>query len=158
MYFDKQNTPARWPHRLDQNAALSCRVYELTGGELDGARMDAQLSFPGQIKQVLTNLRSGYTDTVNDRDVEVVQGNGPRGLLVTLYFDKQTGLLARMVRFARSPIGRVPTQVDYSDYRDVGGIKFPFKYTFSWLDGRDAFVLSDVKTNVPIDASKFGKP
>jgi photosynthetic reaction center cytochrome c subunit len=132
--------------------------YELTGGELDGARMDAQLSFPGQIKQVLTNLRSGYTDTVDDRDVEVVQGNGPRGLLVTLYFDKQTGLLARMVRFARSPIGRVPTQVDYSDYRDVGGIKFPFKYTFSWLDGRDAFVLSDVKTNVPIDASKFGKP
>jgi len=40
----------------------------------------------------------------------------------------------------------------------VGGIKFPFQYTFSWLDGKDAFKLSDVKTNVAIDAGKFEKP
>jgi hypothetical protein len=78
--------------------------------------------------------------------------------LATLYFDKQSGLLVRLVRYSRSPIGRVPTQVDYSDYRDVGGIKFPFQYTFSWLDGKDAFKLSDVKTNVTIDAAKFEKP
>ncbi len=58
----------------------------------------------------------------------------------------------------KSPVGRVPTQFDYDDYRDVGGIKFPFKITFSWLDGRDAYQLSEVKTNVPIDASKFDKP
>jgi len=132
--------------------------YELTGGELDGARLDALLSFPGQIKQVLSNLRSGTPDSIDDRDVDVVQGTGPGGILVTLYFDTKSGLLARMVRFSKSPIGRVPTQADYSDYRDVGGIKFPFKYTFSWLDGKDSFQLTDVKTNVPIDASKFGKP
>jgi hypothetical protein len=63
-----------------------------------------------------------------------------------------------VVRFGRSPIGRVPTQVDYSDYRDVGGIKFPYRWTFAWLDGRDQFEFSDVKLNVPIDAAKFGEP
>jgi photosynthetic reaction center cytochrome c subunit len=132
--------------------------YEVTGSELDGLRLDAELSFPGQIKKVLTNLRVGYQDSVDGKDVNVVQGNGPRNLLATLYFDKKTGLLVRLIRYSRSPIGRVPTQVDYSDYRDVNGIMFPFQYKFSWLDGRDSFVLSDVKTNVPIDASKFGKP
>src|SRR5262249_17531045 len=30
--------------------------YQLNGGDLDGARFDAQLSFPGQIKTILTNL------------------------------------------------------------------------------------------------------
>ena len=40
----------------------------------------------------------------------------------------------------------------------VNGIKFPFKYTFSWLDGKDSFELTDVKVNVPIDASKFARP
>jgi hypothetical protein len=152
--------------------------YELSGGELDGARLDAQLSFPGQIKQVLTNLRVGTPTTISDlpgpssqtslqgsgamvgedRPVEVVQGTGPRGLLTTLYFSKDTGLLVRMIRYGRSPIGRVPTQIDFADYRDVGGIKLPFSMTFAWVDGRDAIQLNEIQTNVPIDEAKFGRP
>jgi len=132
--------------------------YDLIGSELDGLRLEAQMAFPGQIKQVLTSLRAGNPDSINGTDVDVVQGTGPRGVLATLYFDKQSGLLVRMVRYGKSPVGRVPVQYDYADYRDVGGVKFPFKYTFSWLDGRDAFQLTEVKTNVPIDAAKFGKP
>jgi photosynthetic reaction center cytochrome c subunit len=151
--------------------------FELTGGELDGARVDAQLSFPGQIKQILTNLRVGPPTAISDlpapasqtllqsaamfgqdREVQVVQGNGPRGLLVTLYFDKESGLLLRMVRYGGSPIGRVPTQIDYGDYREVSGVKLPFRMTFAWLDGRDGIQLNDVQTNVSIDPAKFGRP
>jgi len=151
--------------------------YPLIGSDLDGARVDAQLSFPGQIKTVLTNLKSGPPTTITDLPaptsqssvlqgavgnqshvVDVVQGTGPRGLLVTLYFDQQTGLLLRELRFGLSPIGRVPTQIDFSDYRDVNGIKLPFRMTFAWLDGRDAIVLDEIRTNVPVDEAKFGRP
>ena len=134
------------------------RKYELGGSERDGARLDAQLLFPAQIKQVLTDLRVGPPTTVDDKDVQVVQGNGPNGTLATLYFDEVSGLLVRMVRHGRSPIGRVPTQVDYSDYRDVGGMKFPYRWTFAWLDGRDTFEFGNVQPNVPIDTAKFGQP
>jgi photosynthetic reaction center cytochrome c subunit len=134
------------------------RKYELGGSERDGARLDAQLSFPAQIRQALSDLRVGPPATIDDKDVTVVQGNGPNGTLATLYFDDASGLLVRMIRHGRSPIGRVPTQVDYSDYRDVGGIKFPFRWTYAWLDGRDHFEFSDVKLNVPVDAAKFGEP
>jgi len=132
--------------------------YELGGSERDGARLDAQLSFPAQIRQALADLRVGPPTTIDDKDVTVVQGNGPNGTLATLYFDDASGLLVRMIRHGRSPIGRVPTQVDYSDYRDVGGIKFPFHWTFAWLDGRDNFEFSDVKLNVPVEAARFGEP
>ncbi len=152
--------------------------YQLTGGELDGARLDAQLSFPGQMKQALTELRVSMPVTISDlpaqasqtsKDVSmvaigqdrlanVVQGTGPRGILATLYFDQETGLLLRMVRYGRSPIGRVPTQVDYGDYRDVGGIKMPFRLIFAWMDGRDAIQLSEIQTNVPIEPSRFMPP
>ena len=132
--------------------------YELAGSERDGARVDAMLSFPAGITHALTNLRVGPPSTVGDQDVTVLQGNGPNGTLATLYFDDRSGLLVRMVRHGRSPIGRVPTQVDYGDYREVGGIKFPFRWTFAWLDGRDDFEFSDVKLNVPIDAATFGEP
>jgi hypothetical protein len=151
--------------------------YQLNGGDLDGARFDAQLSFPGQIKQVLTNLKSGPSTSITDlpapasqsalqqdvtlgqtHSVDVVQGTGPRNLLVTLYFDRQTGLLLRELRYGNSPIGRVPTQIDFADYRDVNGIKLPFRITYAWLDGRDSIVLSEIKTNVPVDDTKFGRP
>ena len=132
--------------------------YELIGEELDGARLEAQMSFPGQIKQALTNWRVGQRRTIGNRDYNVVQGTGPRGLLATLYFDPQSGLLTRMVRYGPSPVGRVPTQIDYSDYRDVGGVRFPFEYRFSWLDGRYTAKLTDIETNVAIDAATFGKP
>ena len=132
--------------------------YELTGSERDGARLDAMLSFPSQIKQALTDLRVGAPSTIGGKDVTVVQGNGPNGTIATLYFDDASGLLVRLVRHGRSPIGRVPTQVDYADYRDVGGIKFPFHWTYAWLDGKDDYEFSDVRVNVPIDAATFGEP
>ena len=53
------------------------RDYALGGMELDGARLDAQLSFPAQIKQVLTRLRVGPPDVIDGRDVRVVQGTEP---------------------------------------------------------------------------------
>lgn len=151
--------------------------FQLTGTDLDGARVDAQLSFPGQIKQILTNLRTGPPTTIADLPaptsqsvlqqglpaeqshvVDVIQGTGPRGLLVTLYFDRQSGLLLRELRYGSSPIGRIPTQIDFADYRDVNGVKLPFRITFAWLDGRDSIVLNSIATNVPIDATKFGRP
>jgi len=59
------------------------------------------------------------------------------------------------VRYTNSVIGRIPTQVDYADYRDVAGVKIPFRWTYAWLDGRDDYVLSEVQPNIPIDAAKF---
>src|ERR1700704_3599497 len=132
--------------------------YELIGSELDGARLEAQVSFPGQNKHALNAGRGAATRSIGDRDFVVVQGSGPRGFLATLYFDPKTGLLSRMVRYGPSPIGRMPTQVDYADYRDVGGIKFPFEIKFMWLDGRYTAKVSKVETNTVIDAAKFGKP
>jgi len=132
--------------------------YELIGEELDGARLEAQIAFPGQIKQVLNNWRVGLKRSIAGKDYSIVQGTGPRGLLATLYFDTESGLLRRLVRYGPSPVGRVPTQIDYLDYRDVGGIKFPFEYQFSWLDGRYSAKIKEVKTNVAIDAARFGKP
>ncbi len=132
--------------------------YELSGGNLDGARLEAQLGFPGQIKTLFTNWRTGTPESIGDKDYLVVQGSRAGGTLVTLFFDSKTNLLFRMIRYTASPVGRVPTQIDYADYRDVNGIKFPFDYQFLWLDGRFNAKLKNAQVNVAIDAAKFGKP
>jgi outer membrane lipoprotein-sorting protein len=131
-----------------------------TGGDLDGARLDAVLSLPAGIKQAITRPVVGST-TIDDKDVMLVQGiaNGGRSS-IKLYFDKQSSLLVRQVRFADTIIGRVPIQVDYSDYRNVAGVlvKLPFHVITTWTDGRSDVLLTSVQTNVAIDAAKFNQP
>ena len=56
-----------------------------------------------------------------------------------LYFDKKSGLLVRSVRYTNTPIGFNPTRIDYSDYRDVSGVKMPFHWVVTWTDGRQSF-------------------
>ena len=134
------------------------RDYQVVGEELNAAKFEARLSFPGGIKTALTNWRSGLKRAIGSKDYFVLQGNGQNGFMATLYIDPDTDFLARMVRYGASPVGHVLTQTDYADYRDVNGIKFPFDYKFSWLDGRFQAKLKEIRVNVPIDDARFGKP
>ncbi|HLH52463.1 MAG TPA: photosynthetic reaction center cytochrome c subunit family protein [Candidatus Acidoferrales bacterium] len=133
-------------------------LLPLAGSDLDNARVDAELSFPAQIKRSLTDLRVGPPFLIGDKDVTILQGYSPAKSPVKLYFDSETGLLLRMVRYTSSRVGRQPTQFDYSDYRDVNGIKMPFHWVTTWVDGRSKTQLNEVQLNVPIDQAKFGKP
>ena len=133
-------------------------MITMSGGSLDGARVDAQLSFPGQIKQILTNWSSDFQDAkINGRPVRIVQGTVGNSL-VKLYFDEGSGLLVRQLRYAETIVGPNPTQIDYSDYRDVSGIKLPFHLVVSWTDGRSIIEIEEMQPNVPIDATRFAKP
>jgi photosynthetic reaction center cytochrome c subunit len=133
-------------------------VLALSGGELDGLRLDAELSFPARIKQSLRDWRVGAPTEIEDRMVDVVQGTGAGGVLATFYFDRASGLLTRLVRYADSRVGRLPTQIDYSDYREVAGVKMPFKWKMAWLDGLENFAITDVQPSTAIDAARFAKP
>ena len=114
------------------------------------------VSFPAQIKQIFSQWRVTST-AIDDREVRVLQGNNPRQPPVNFYFD-QSGLLVRLVRFVDTPVGRVPTQIDYEDYRDVSGVKMPFRWTATWTDGQSTTQLTEMQSNVQIDAAKFGRP
>ena len=79
---------------------------------------------------------------------------------VKLYFDKASGLLVRQTRYAPTAVGTVPTHVVYSDYRPLPGVgvKLPFNWQVTWVDGQSTINLTSVQPNVPIDAAKFAKP
>ena len=133
-------------------------LLELTGQFLEAVKVDADLAFPGRIKQSFNQWRVGYPTMINDREVEVVQGSSGGMYPVKLYFDKESGLLIRQVRYTNSPVGLNPTEIDYTDYRDVSGVKMPFRWTTTWTDGKAATELGEVKANTPLDATKFAKP
>jgi hypothetical protein len=145
-----------WMSVPDAITPLSWRA--LAGGELEGAKLDAVLAFPAQLKGALTDWRGAIPAAMGDLDVVVIQGTMPGGFPVKLYFDDETGLLVRQIRYIESPIGRNTWQIEYSDYRDVAGIKMPFKWTFMWQSGKNVIELTDVQPNVAVDAARFAMP
>jgi hypothetical protein len=134
------------------------RVLPLAGGDLEGAKMDALLAFPAPIKQEF-QWRTGFPSVrVDDRPVQVIQNAARGDAGAKLYFDSQSGLLLRQVRYVDTAVGVIPTRIDYSDYRDVAGVKVPFRRVVTWTDGRSTIELSDVQPNPRIDAARFAEP
>jgi photosynthetic reaction center cytochrome c subunit len=144
-----------WIAAADRPLAL----IMLTGGDLDGARLDADICFPSLLKQDLSKWHVGFPPvTIDDHPVQVVEGTAAGGTHVKLFFDKDSGLLLRQARFIDTAVGFIPLHVDYSDYRAVSGVKMPFHWTVTWVDGQSTTELTEVQPNAAVAAAKFAKP
>jgi photosynthetic reaction center cytochrome c subunit len=150
------NGTAGWIAQVSNPVRL---IPMMPGAELDGAKFDANVALPVGFQQALSDWRVGIPPTtIDDKVVNVVQGTGVDKTKFKLYFEDESGLLVRQVRYSDTPIGMVPLQIDYSDYRDVAGIKLPYKIVITWTDGRSNIELSEIQPNATIDAAKFAKP
>ena len=131
-------------------------LMTFTGGNLAGARLDALVSFPAGIQKAFSQWQ-GTTTLIGDDEVTLLQASNPNELPVNFYFD-ESGLLVRTVRWRRTSVGTVPTQTDYSDYREVAGVRMPFRLFVTWTNGQNTIELTDVRPNVTIEAARFARP
>lgn len=131
---------------------------EMSAADAKGAALDAEFYLGLRLKEIFAQLRPGRPDKIGDVDVIPLTGTRQGLPPVRMFFDAKSGLLLRMVRYTDNPLGRMPVQIDYADYRDVDGVKLPFRWTLSRPNGRFTIQISDVKQNVPIEDSKFAKP
>lgn len=133
-------------------------MREMHGADIDGASMDADLHLATHLKRMFSKVSTRGTEKIGDSTTYVVVGQRDDKPPLRLYFDQQTGLLVRLVRFGETPLGRLPTQIDYADYRLADGVKVPFRWTLARPNGRFTIQLSELKQNVPVDDAKFVKP
>jgi hypothetical protein len=131
---------------------------EMSALEADGAGLDAEFSLALRLKEIFPQIRRGRPETIAGVECETLNATRPGKAAVRLYFDKNSGLLVRMVRFADTPVGRNMTQIDYADYREMDGVKSPFRWTLSRPNGRFTIQVKEAKNNVAIEDAKFAKP
>ena len=133
-------------------------AHMMSSSENESARLDADLYFPVHAKTLYPKFTVKTGEKIDGHDTNLVEGHEEGRPPLRLYFDTQTGLLLRMVRYAQSPLGLNPTQIDYADYRGVDGIKVPFWWTVSRPGNRFTIQVDEIKQNVPVDDSKFAPP
>jgi photosynthetic reaction center cytochrome c subunit len=133
-------------------------LREMSSSDAASARLDGDLEFPADAKKIFKELRVEQEEKIGDHPAYVIVGAREGQPPMRLYFDEQSSLLVRQVRYSESPLGLNPTQIDYSDYREQDGVKTPFRRATSQPRGGSAIQIEQMQQNVPIDDSVFAKP
>jgi photosynthetic reaction center cytochrome c subunit len=129
-----------------------------SGDELARSKQWAAF-YPGaQFQQDYSRFQVRGIENVDGHDAYLVMAWWPAGGTDALYFDTQTGLLLRITHQIDTPLGSLPLETDYDDYRDVNGLKIPFKVRVSRMDGTTTYTWQKMDANVPVDGARFDKP
>ena len=131
---------------------------DMSPAESWASSLDAEFYLGLKLKEIFPQIRRTRPETINGVECETLQATAAGRPPVRLSFDRNSGLLVREVRYGQTPLGRMPTQIDYADYRDSGGVKIPFRWTLSRPNGRFTIEIKDVESNVEIKDDRFAKP
>jgi photosynthetic reaction center cytochrome c subunit len=130
--------------------------------ELEGVQA-AQVARPSDFGLAL-NANTIYSkfdvrryDTIDGKKVVVVNAQRSPIVTETLSFDTDSGLLLRRVVQTKTAYGNLAEQVDYSDYKDVAGIKIPFTVKHTTWNQVTTEKFVDAKVNAQIDDALFAK-
>jgi len=133
-------------------------LHMMTAAEREAARIDAELYFPARVKDLYKDYRVAPGEELDGHTTYMVSAKGQNLPALRMYFDQQSGLLLRLMRFAETPLGRNPTQIDYGDYRVIDDVKIPYRWTLTRPNGSFTIKVDQVQQNVPVDEKLFALP
>jgi outer membrane lipoprotein-sorting protein len=132
----------------------------IEGGQLEAMKNG---SFPSPLlsyKEMGTALALGEKQKVGGKDAYVLTMTPKAGPATKLFIDADSFMLVRTSVTLNVPQlgGDIEQVVDFSDFRDVDGIKIPFITKSSNPAQAVTATISSVKHNVDIDDASFTKP
>jgi hypothetical protein len=133
-------------------------VHDLEGIQAAQATRLADFGLPLEIKKRYPTVTVGRYGNLDGVNTISLTARVDENVSEQMQFDRQTGLLLRRTIQTRTPYGSLAEQVDYSDFRDVSGVKVPFGVRYATWNQVTTEKFSDAKINAPVDDAVFAKP
>jgi hypothetical protein len=134
------------------------KVHRMTAPERESARIDAELYFPVRVREMYKEFRVAPGEVLDGRATVVVEARASGRPTLRMYFDQENGLLPRLIRYTDTPLGRLPTQIDYGDYKQTDGVKIPYRWALVRSAGSFTIRVQQVQQNVTVDPKWFEAP
>lgn len=122
------------------------QVQQLDGEQLETLQQSALDAILDYSKYGFKPELSGM-ETINGKETYKVTLTSKSGKKSTNYYDVESGLLARTISQISTPQGSFTQTIDMSDYRDVNGMKHPFKYNQSMGPQSIELTVTSVEVN-----------
>lgn len=130
----------------------------LTGASLAGFSTEANLYRGLKLREFYRGIK--VLGIVKEKDGEwyLVEAYPRVGGAENLFFESKTGLLTGRDLTEQTPQGPMKVEIRYSDFREVDGVKLPFKIIQTMPNLKFVFTVTEVKHNVAVDDMLFEKP
>jgi zinc protease len=132
--------------------------HEYTGASLASRVRRSQFSEQANTILIAATGKVLGMEKVGTHNAYVVEFSPQKNEKAKLYFDVESGLEIRTEETYSSPEGPYVVKLDMDDYRDVDGMKFPFRMKRTEKGAIINIRLTQVKNNFPIDDELFAKP
>ena len=134
-------------------------AHRMTTAERESAAIDAQMYFAARVREMYKEFHVRPGEEINGRATYLVAAEATQGHpAIQMYFDQETGLLLRLIRYTQTALGKNPAEADYADYKETDGVKVAYRWTLVRPNGAFTIHIDQVQQNVPIDEKLFVPP
>lgn len=135
------------------------RGPEIKSGEArDLALRAAAWNGEVRLRELYPRIEVAGAEDIDGRPCFELRLTPPTGAALIRYFDQQSGLLVRNITRVATPAGDLDVVTDVSDYREVNGVRTPFRIVQKGAGPVMVFTIEKLEYNVPIPASRFAVP
>ena len=131
---------------------------ELGGLEAEQHTWASSLLLAADWKRYFTKAETIGKREKDGKTLYDVKLQSDSGAEVELTFDAESGLQVAQKFQQDTPLGKMPVSVEMQDYRDVDGLKLPFKQVTDASLAEATQEVTSIEFNVPVDTSKFAMP
>lgn len=136
--------------------AMGTRLLE--GKELESQLRDSTFNSDIEWEKLYKTVTVVGVDDVEGKPAYKVEVVSPSDTKMTHWYDKESGLRVKMSIVQQTQMGDVPVETVFQDYREVDGVKLPFKTQMSQGGMSGTLTLTEVKQNVELPADAFAMP
>ncbi|MEO7273834.1 MAG: hypothetical protein ABIX28_08475, partial [Vicinamibacterales bacterium] len=140
------------------SGGFNTQVRDLDGLQFQQAARLADFGLPLHLAERYQSLAVSRYAMIDGKPTILLTGRPYEGVTEQLQFDRESGLLLRRSITTTTPLGPLPEQIDYSDYRDVNGVKVPFQVRYVTWSAVTAQKLTAVTFDAPVTEADFAKP
>lgn len=128
---------------------------DVTAKELEQLKVEASLNLLLDPENFGVKIFYEGEEKVNDANVYKIKFTLPSGIRWFEYFDASTGLKIKEEKEMQTKMGLIQQTVNYDNYTDVDGIKYPFKITQSVAGQIIDVTVSSIKINKGLSDDLF---
>lgn len=133
-------------------------VRELAGAELADYLRDAEFHRELNFKKLFAKLEVVSRLKLGDQEAFIVNATPALGVAEQFYFDATSGLLIRQDTRRESPNGVMPSEIFFSDYRTVDGVRMPWRIRQQTPAFTINLTFREITHNLTVDEVKFARP
>ncbi|MCU7495968.1 MAG: insulinase family protein [Ignavibacteria bacterium] len=128
---------------------------EITGTSLNDLKLESTLNLLLEPEKFgITSQLSGI-EKVEGKDAYRIELQAGTDKKWTEYYDVDSGLKLRQIKSVAAPMGTATQTVDFSDYRNVEGIKYPFRLRQTLGSQQMDMQVTSIKVNNNLKDSIF---